>query len=57
MPASCFGLASVHADSHRRIRLALARLAEFADHPHAGMRAALNSALPTWRMLVLDGTM
>lgn len=39
------------------IRLALARLAEFADHPFVRMRIALYDALPTWRMLVFDGTL
>jgi hypothetical protein len=36
------------------IRLALGRLAEFADHPHISMQVAIYSALPTWRMLVFD---
>lgn len=39
------------------IRLALARLAEFGDHPHVRMQTALYSSLPTWRMLVFDGTL
>ncbi len=37
------------------IRLALARLAEFRDHPHVSMQTAVYSSLPTWRMLVFDG--
>ena len=39
------------------IRLALARLAEFADHPFVRLRTALYDSLPTWRMLVFDGTL
>jgi hypothetical protein len=39
------------------IRLALARLAEFADHPFVRLRTALYGSLPTWRMLVFDGTL
>jgi hypothetical protein len=39
------------------IRLALARLAEFGGHPWVGMQAAVYSSLPTWRMLVFDGTL
>jgi hypothetical protein len=35
----------------------LARLAEFADHPFVRMRTALYDSLPTWRMLVFDGTL
>lgn len=37
------------------IRLALARLAEFRDHPYVRMQTAVYPALPTWRMLVFDG--
>ena len=37
------------------IHLALARLAEFRDHPHVRMQTAMYSSLPTWRMLVFDG--
>ena len=39
------------------IRLALSRLAEFANHPFVRMRTALYGSLPTWRMLVFDGTL
>jgi transcriptional regulator with XRE-family HTH domain len=39
------------------IRLSLARLAEFGDHPHVTMQTAVYWALPTWRMLVFDGTL
>jgi transcriptional regulator with XRE-family HTH domain len=39
------------------IRLSLARLAEFGDHPHVTMQTAVYRALPTWRMLVFDGTL
>lgn len=39
------------------IRLSLARLAEFTGHPHVTMRTALYDSLPTWRMLVFDGTL
>ena len=39
------------------IRLALARLAEFAGHPCVRMRTALYGSLPTWRLLVFDGTL
>jgi hypothetical protein len=39
------------------IRLALARLAEFGGHPWVGMQAAVYGSLPTWRMLVFDGTL
>jgi transcriptional regulator with XRE-family HTH domain len=39
------------------IRLALARLAEFAGHPVVRLRTALYGSLPTWRMLVFDGTL
>jgi hypothetical protein len=39
------------------IRLALARLAEFADHPFVRLRTALYGSLSTWRMLVFDGTL
>ena len=46
-----FGLAPVHAET------ALARLAEFADHPFVRMRTALYGSLPTWRLLVFDGTL
>src|SRR6266700_2624479 len=37
------------------IRLSLARLAEFRDHPYVRMQTAVYTALPTWRMLVFDG--
>jgi hypothetical protein len=39
------------------IRLSLARLAEFRNHPHVTMQTAVYDALPTWRMLVFDGTL
>jgi transcriptional regulator with XRE-family HTH domain len=39
------------------IRLSLARLAEFWDHPYVTMQTALYSSLPTWRMLAFDGTL
>lgn len=39
------------------IRLSLASLAEFADHPFIRLRTALYGSLPTWRMLVFDGTL
>ena len=39
------------------IRLALGRLAKFAGHPVVRMRTALYGSLPTWRMLVFDGTL
>src|SRR5579872_3098378 len=39
------------------IRLALARLAEFSGHPYVTMRTAVYSSLPTWRMVVFDGTL
>lgn len=39
------------------IRLSLARLAEFRDHPHVTMQTAVYSSLPTWRLLAFDGTL
>lgn len=39
------------------IRLALARLAEFGDHPRVSLETAVYDALPTWRMLVFDGVL
>jgi hypothetical protein len=39
------------------IRLALARLAEFGEHRYVRMQTAVYSSLPTWRMLVFDGTL
>jgi transcriptional regulator with XRE-family HTH domain len=39
------------------IRLALAWLAEFGDHPRVSVETAVYDALPTWRMLVFDGVL
>ena len=39
------------------IRLSLARLAEFRGHPHVTIQTAVYRSLPTWRMLVFDGTL
>lgn len=39
------------------IRLSLARLAEFRDHPQVTMQTAVYTSLPTWRMLAFDGTL
>lgn len=36
------------------IRLSLARLAEFADHPVVRVQAGVHAELPTWRMLRFD---
>lgn len=36
------------------IRLAIARLAEFAGHPYVTVRTALYDQLPTWRMIGFD---
>lgn len=39
------------------IRLSLARLAEFADHPFVRLETAVYPELPTWRMLRFDDTL
>jgi hypothetical protein len=39
------------------IRLSLARLAEFTDHPLVDLEASVYSELPTWRMLRFDDTL
>jgi len=39
------------------IRLALARLSEFGNHPYLGLQTAVYNSLPTWRMLVFDGAL
>jgi transcriptional regulator with XRE-family HTH domain len=39
------------------IRLALARLAEFRDHPYVRLHTAIYTSLPVWRMLIFDGTL
>lgn len=36
-------------------RLALARLAEFRDHPYVTVRTAMYTVLPAWRMAAFDG--
>lgn len=39
------------------IRLSLARLAEFADHPSVSLQTAVYVELPTWRMVRFDDTL
>jgi len=39
------------------IRLSLARLAEFADHPFVSLQTAVYIEMPTWRMLRFDDTL
>jgi hypothetical protein len=39
------------------IRLAIARLAEFDDHPYVNIRTAMYDQLPTWRMIGFDGVL